>query len=348
MFRVQSDGTVQLDMNRPGPGAPKTFDWQNAPAQEAQAGDWLAAPPPRPGEQPMAAVVNQSGQMPMAQVVPMGSVVGGQGEESSYTPGDYGYGNKKKNKFLVILIFLVLLLIGAGGFGYWLVMQNVKTAMAQLKKQYQESLEKKRWDEVVDKGKTFLEQTKDNAEIKETEFGVAWAQLQQQLNPSQLNSKDKLRNAISNLLTFYRTHRQNPNFAQFRKDFTETSFQLVKTGSTFLEANPDSSLHDAFQPLLDTAKDAGSELSDKDQVKQWADEAQAKYMAARTAIDASLAKANWIGRLQDILAKENLGQIDALQTEFQDLIKKHPLLQSDNDLTSKLNNLKQVEPGWVK
>lgn len=345
MFRVQSDGTVQLDMNRPG--APQTIDWQNPPAQEAQAGDWLAAPPPRPGEQPMAGIVHQSGQMPMAQVIPMGSA-GGDDEESSYTPGDYGYGKKKKNKFLVVLIFLVVLLIGAGGFGYWLVMQNLKTAMAKLKEQYKESLEKKRWEEVVDKGNTFLGQTKDNAEIKEAEFSVSWAQLQQKVGQSQLTSKEKIRNAISELITFYRVNRQDPNFTPFRKDFTESSYQVVKTGAVFLETNPDSSLHDAMQPLLDTAKEAGSELSDKDQVKQWADEAQAKYLGARTAIDASLAKTNWMGRLQDVLAKENLGQIDSLQSEYQDLVKKHPLLQSDNDLLSKLDNLKQVEPAWVK
>lgn len=346
MFRVQSDGTVQLDMNRPG--APQTFDWQNAPAQEAQTGDWLAAPPPRPGEQPMASIVNQSGQMPMAQIVPMGTVVGGSNEEDDYTPGDYGYGKKKKNKFLVILIFLVLLLIGAGGFGYWLLMQNVNRAMADLKKQYKESLEKKRWDEVVEKGKTFLEKTKDAAEIKEAELAVAWGQLQKQLNPAQLTSKEKIRNGISELLTFYRTNRSETNFNTFRKDFTESSYQLVKTTAAFLQSNPDSSLHDALQPLLDAAKDAGNELSDKDQVKQWADDAQAKYVAARTFIDASLAKANWTGRLQDVLAKENLGQIDALQAEYQDLIKKHPILQTDSDLSAKLDNLKQVEPGWVK
>ncbi|HQR08254.1 MAG TPA: PQQ-binding-like beta-propeller repeat protein [Gemmatales bacterium] len=342
MFRVQSDGSVQLDMNRPG--SPQTFDWQNAPAQEAQSGDWLAAPPPRPGEQPMATIVNQSGQMPMAQLVPMGSVVGG---DNDYSAGDYGYG-RKKNKFLVILIFLVLLLIGAGGFGYWLVMQNTKKGMEAKKQQYNESLQKRHWDDVIAIGTNIKETSKDPADTKEVELGIAWSQVQLQLNPTQLTSKEKIRNGISELLTFFRTHRSNANFSSFRKDFTEAAFHMVNTGAAFLETNPDSSLYDALQPLLETAKEAGSELSDKDLVKQWADEAQAKYVTARTAIDASLAKTNWIGRLQDVLTKENLGQIDTVQSEYQDLVKKHPLLQTDSDLTSKLDNLKQVEPGWVK
>lgn len=341
MFRVQSDGTVQLDMNRPG--APKTFDWQNPPSQEAQTGDWLAAPPPRPGEQPMASIVSQSGQMPMAQVVPMGTVV-----DSNYTPGDYGYGKKKKNKFLVFMIFLVVLLIGAGGFGYWLVQQNINRAMAELKKQYQDSFERKRWDEVIDKGNALKEKSKDPVELKEVDFAIGWSQLQQQLNPNQLTSKEKLRSAISELLTFYRTHRTDTNYSKYRNDIAESAFQLVKTGSAFLEVNPDSSLHDSFQPVLDLAREAGSELADKDLLKQWTDETQTKYQAARTAIDAHLAKSNWMGRMQDVLAKENLGQIDTLLSEYQDLVKKHPQLQSDTDLSAKIDNLKQVEPGWIK
>src|SRR5882724_11582626 len=109
MFRVQSDGSVQLDNTRPGTppptgGAPQTIDWQNPPAQEAQVGEWLAAPSPRPGEQPMAAIINQGGQAPMAHVIPHGApqgipmagVVGGGYEQpGEYTSGDYGYGKKK-------------------------------------------------------------------------------------------------------------------------------------------------------------------------------------------------------------------------------------------------------------
>ncbi|MFT3883549.1 MAG: PQQ-binding-like beta-propeller repeat protein [Gemmatales bacterium] len=329
---------------------PQTFDWQNAPSQEAQAGDWLAAPPPRPGEQPMASIVSQSGHMPMAQVVPMGSAVGSYDddeEENSYTSGDYGYG-RKKNKFLVILIFLVVLLLGAGVFGYWLVQQNVNRAMAELRKQYDDSLAKGRWEDVVTTGNELKEKTKNAAEIKEIDLGIAWSQLKRQISQTQITSKETLRQAVSALITFYRANKSDPNFSKYRKDLTESAYQLVKAGSAFLETHPDSSLHDAIKPLLDTAKEAGSELSDKDQLKQWADEAEMKYQGARTAIDANLAKTNWMGRLQDVLAKENLGQIDAVETEYQDLLNKHPLLKNDNELSAKRDSLRQVEPGWVK
>ncbi len=295
----------------------------------------------------MAAIVNQGGHTPMAQVIPMGGVVGGGDEENEYTTGDYGYG-KKKNKFLVILIFLIVILIGASGFGYWLFQQNINRSVVELKKQYLESLDKKRWDEVITKGNAYKEKINDAAEIKEVDLAIAWSQLQQQLNPNQLTSKEKLRIAIGELQTFYRANRADTNFSKYRKDLVESAYQLVKIGADFLTANPDSNLHDAFQPLLEMAKDAGNDLSDKDQVKQWEDETKAKYVGARTAIDAQLAKSNWLGRMQDVLAKENLGQIDSLQAEYQDLIKKHPLLAQDSDLTSKLDNLKQVEPGWVK
>ena len=184
---------------------------------------------------------------------------------------------------------------------------------------------KKRWDEVITKGNAYKEKINDAAEIKEVDLAIAWSQLQQQLNPNQLTSKEKLRAAIGELQTFYRANRADTNFSKYRKDLVESAYQLVKIGADFLTANPDSNLHDAFQPLLEMAKDAGNELSDKDQVKQWEDETKAKYAGARTAIDAQMAKSNWLGRMQDVLAKENLGQIDALQAEYQDLIKQSSL-----------------------
>ncbi|HQR42808.1 MAG TPA: hypothetical protein PLX97_08990, partial [Gemmatales bacterium] len=181
-FRVQSDGSVAMDGGRPE--TPRSYDWQNPPAQEAMEGDWLAAPPPRPGqEMPMASVIQQ----PMAQVVPMGQVMNGGDEDedegSSYSPGDYNYG-RKKNKFLVILIGLVVLLIVGLGFGYWLLKQNTIQAVAQLKKKYDSSMDKKLWDDAITAGRLFLDKQKearDSTDVKEVEFGVNWAELQMSL-----------------------------------------------------------------------------------------------------------------------------------------------------------------------
>lgn len=333
------------------PETPRSYDWQNPPAQEAMEGDWLAAPPPRPGqEMPMASVIQQ----PMAQVVPMGQVMNGGDEDedegSSYSPGDYNYG-RKKNKFLVILIGLVVLLIVGLGFGYWLLKQNTIQAVAQLKKKYDSSMDKKLWDDAITAGRLFLDKQKearDSTDVKEVEFGVNWAELQMSLRASQLNSMDGIRKAITGVLDFYRAKRSDPIYPKYRKDFVESAYTLVSKSSEFLEANPDATLHDDLKPVLDLAKEAGNAVLDKDSVKGWDAEAQQKHTSSRLAIDANLAKSSWLNRLKDVLEKETLAQIDTLQTEYQDLIKKHPSLSKDAELSGKLNNLKQVEPGWVK
>ncbi len=350
-FRVQSDGSVQMDMGRPD-AAPRTYDWQNPPpSQEAQEGDWLSAPPPAPGQMPMASVV----QPPMASVMPYGqagtpmaSVVstGSDNDDSSYTPGDYGYG-KKKNKFLIILIGLVILLLASGAFGYWLIQQNANQAILALKKNILESVDKKRWDEAISAGSKYREKIKDAGD-KEIEFALDWSDLQQKLLPAQTSTKEDLRRGIDAVQQFYRNRRSDNNYPKYRKDFAESAFQLVKRGAEFIEKNPDPAVHADLKPLLDTANEIGKGVGDQDQVKVWASEAQKKLDASMTTISANLAKKNWIVRLDDVLAKENLGQIDAVQTEFQDLVKKHPSLLNDNDLNTKLNNLKQVEPVWVK
>lgn len=326
------------------PETPRTFDWQNnPPAQEAQEGDWLSAPPPIPSAEPQGGYP----QYQQAEINPSQEGEEGEEEESSYTPGDYGYG-RKKNKFLVILIFLVILLIGASAFGFWLYQQNINRAVAELKKRLNENMDKKRWEEAVDAGSQYREKIKDAAEIKEVDFSLGWAQLQQDLASNKLSSKESLTKAVNNIQNFYKTHRGDANFRPLRKDMTESAYALVKAASDFLMENPDSSMHDALQPVLDLAKEVGNSVSDQDQVKIWAEESENKYKEARTFIDASLAKANWVVRMDDVLAKENLGQIDALQNEYLELVKKHPLLSKDNDLTAKVGNLKTVEPGWVK
>lgn len=374
MFRVQADGSVQMDVEKkkqPDQAAPQMVDWQNPPAREAQEGDWLAAPPPLPGQQvrpsgppmagvvqpggypPMAGVVQQTS--PMAQVVPMGNVVPAYGDagdsystpESSYTPGDYSYG-KKKNRFLVILIGLVVLLVGASGFGYWLFQQNINRNTVALKKLFLEKIDKRQWEDAQFTGKSYREKITDPTEIKEVEFGIALADLQQQLTPAQLKSKDQILRAVGTIQEFFKNKKADPGFRTYRKELTESAFNLVKIGSEFLETNPDSAMHDSLQPVLKLAIETGNQLADKDMVKAWTDETEKKYTGARTMIDASLAKKNWQVRLDDVLAKENLGQIDAVQSEYQDLVKKHPLLLNDADLSGKLSGLKQVEPGWVK
>ena len=344
MFRVQSDGSVQMDMNRPK--KPKTLDWQNPPAREAQEGDWLSGPPPRPGGQPVASVVQPYEQYPQGSVIPAASVEDGD-DDNHYTSGNYNYG-RKKNKFLVILIFLFVLLIGASGFGYWLWQQNIKSGLAEVKKQFNDSFEKKRWDEAIVKGKTYRDLTKDDSEIKEIDFKLAWSQLQQELASNQLTSANNLKKAVDSIQNFYRVRKSEAVFRPFRKDMAESAFQLVKTTSDFLKEKPDPAMVDSLQPVLELAKETGRDIPDKDQLQVWTTEAETHYAAARAASDADLAKKNWQTRMEDVLAKETLAQIDVLQTEYQDLIKKHPLLLNDDNLTGKLANLKVVEPGWVK
>lgn len=343
-FRVQEDGSVMLVDGRPE--TPRTYDWQNnPPAQEGpQEGDWLSAPPPVPGSMPAQGYP----QYQQAEVYPsqQGDDVDDEGE-SSYTPGDYGYG-KKKNKFLVILIFLIVLLIGASAFGYWLYQQNLNRAVAEVKKRFNDSIDKKRWDEAIEAGTSYRDKIKDAAEIKEVDFSLGWAQLQQDLSSGKLSSKENFTKAVNNIQNFYKAHRGDANFRPLRKDMTESAYALVKAASDFLMENPDSSMHDAMQPVLDLAREVGNSVTDQDQVKIWADEAETRYKEARTYIDASLAKGNWVTRMEDVLAKENLGQIDALQNEYLELVKKHPLLSKDDDLTARIGNLKTVEPGWVK
>lgn len=344
MFRVQADGSVNLEMGKPK--APKTMDWQNPPSREAQEGDWLAAPPPRPGDQPVASVV-QHYEPPAASVIPVGSVDGGQEQGESHYSGSYQYG-RKKNKFLVILIALIAVLIGASGFGYWLWQQNIKSGLTEVKKQFNDSFEKKRWAEVIEKGRAYREKIKDDTEIKEIDFKIAWAQLEQELAPNQLNSPENLKKAISNIQSFYRARKNEAGFRPFKTEMSESAFQLVKSASEYLENNPDSSMHDSLQPVLDIAKETGRDVADKDMLNNWTTEAEKKFNAAKAAIDANLAKKAWQTRMEDVLAKENLGQIDLVQSEYQELTKKHPLLLKDADLTAKLGNLKLVEPNWVK
>lgn len=346
MFRVQSDGSVQLDLK--GQAAPqqnqaRTVDWQNAPAQEAQEGDWLAAPPPVfTGQPPMAGVIQPNQEYEVAE-----EYAGSEYASTDYSAGDYSYG-KKKNKFLIILIGLFVLLIGAGFFGYWLYMQNVNRGMAELKKKFAENVDKRHWEDAMLVGKNLREKLTDPNEIKDIDFSIALSELQQQLSPSQLKTKEQIDRGIATLLQFFKNRQSDPGFKTYRKELTESAFNLVKVGSEYLETNPDSSLHDTLQSVLKVANESGNSLTDKDQVQAWATEAEKKYQGARTVIDATLAKKNWQARLDDVLSKENLGQIDAVQTEYQDLVKKHPLLLNDADLAGKLNSLKQVEPAWVK
>jgi outer membrane protein assembly factor BamB len=359
-FRVSADGSVQMQAERPD-ASPRTFDWNEAPqSQEAQEGDWLSAPPPMAGQVPMA---NQF-QPPTAGVIPsygnqapVASVISGDGqsyeidgdgeEESEYTPGDYGYG-KKKNKFLVILIGLVVLLMAAGGFGYWLVKQQANQAVVALKKNILDSVDKKRWDEAVTGGSKYRETIKDSGD-KEIEFALAWADLQQKLAPNQTANKDDMRRGIEAIQQFFRSRRTDTAYyPKYRKDFAESAFQLIKRGSDVLDANPDQTLHNELQTLFSTAKEIGSAVGDQDQVKVWTAEAEKKLGDSLVTINANMAKKAWATRYDDVLAKENLGQIDTVQTEHQDLIKKHPSLLKDADINDKLSRLKQTEPNWVK
>ena len=345
LFRVQADGSVSMEISKAK--SAKTVNWQNPPAQEAHEGDWLAAPPPRPGGQPMHHAGSYDAMPPMASITPVGSSYASDDED--YSPGNYEYG-RKKNRFLVILIGLVILLLGASGFGYWLWQQNLKTGLADLKKQINDSFDKRRWAETIEKGNTYRSKTKDDAEIKELDFKIAWSQMQQEIVPSSITTPDAIKKAGSSIINFYRVRKNDPLFRPLKKDMVESAYAVVKAGSDVIEnsPSPDATLHDTLKPVLEVAREAASDIPDKDQINDWANEAEKKYTAARAAIDAGLAKKTWQVRMEDVLAKENLGQIDALQAEYHELTKQHPLLLKDVDLTSKVGNLKTVEPTWVK
>jgi outer membrane protein assembly factor BamB len=354
-FRVQSDGSVSMEGGG-GPGraeTAKSYDWQNPPAQEAQEGDWLAAPPPMPGQAPMANVIQQ----PMAQVVPMGQVITAGGdddeEEGGYTPGDYSYGaNKKKGKFLIILIGLVVLLIGGLGFGYWLLKQRGVAEIAAIKKKLDGAMDKKTWDEVATLAKSFLDKKKearDNTDVKEVEMDLTWAELQLNLRSNQLESLAGIRKAMTSVQDFYKAKRGDTTlYPRFRKDFVESAFGLVGKASDFLEANPDVTLHDDLRPVLDLAIEAGRAVQDTDSVAAWQADATKKHTNARIAIDAGLAKKNWVAKLQDVLAKQKLGDVDSIQNDFLEIAKKHDRLNADAEIKGMLQQLRQAEPNWVK
>ncbi|HMO35313.1 MAG TPA: PQQ-binding-like beta-propeller repeat protein, partial [Gemmatales bacterium] len=357
-FRVQADGRVQMEAGR-GDASPRTYDWNEAPeSHQAQEGDWLSAPPPLPGQMPMANVV----QPPVAAVLPsygeygtpVASVISQGGddedeeeEESSYTPGDYGYG-RKKNKFLVILIGLLVLLLAAGGFGYWLVQQNARQAIESLKKNILDSVDKRRWEEALSGGAKYREAIKESGD-KEIEFALAWADLQSKISPNRTTNRDEFRLALTKIEEFFKNRRgDTTHYPKYRKDFTESAFNLIKRGAEFVSSSPDQTLLDELGGLLKTAKEIGAAVGDQEQVKLWTSEAEKKLTDALVASNAITAKRTWMGRLEDVLAKENLGSIDNIQAEHSDLVKKHPTLSTDADILGKLSQLKEMEPGWVK
>jgi outer membrane protein assembly factor BamB len=358
-FRVSPDGAVQMELSRPD--APRTYDWQPQPSDAVnQEGDWLSAPPPKPGERPKAGFPQQptyqqwqqephpaEGEVVVAAVETDDEVEeDDQPYVSSHKTGEYHYG-KKKHKFLFIIIGLFVVMILASIGAYALYSSNKASALARLEDEFNKSFRDRRWDEAAEKGKTLLEQNKDASKHKTIEFKTDFSEMQSRLAPAQLNSHDKIKKAGSTFQGFVKTNQSAPQFKDLRQELAEAAYALVKAGSEFLVTKPDNATLTEIQPVLATAGTLHDQLLNKDTVAGPAAEAEAAFKRAELAVAADVAKQNWMGQYDEVFSKKHLGGVDTVLAAQKELVKQHPLLEKDAEITEKLSTLRTAEPTWV-
>jgi outer membrane protein assembly factor BamB len=329
LFRVSSEGSVQLE------GAHKT-----GRSRGADEADWLSAPPPRAGE-----IAH-----PAAAWTPAAPAPAASDEDSEprmeHRTGEYTYKRKKHPVLLVFIAILGLLVVGSAGL-FWWFKNNQARAVEALKKDYLDAKSKKRWDEVLTKAQAYREKTGDAADLKDVDFDIAWAKLQQALNPGQLRDTAGVKKGIDELVQFEKTKKSEKPFSEMRDDLFLSAATLVKAGSEQLDKQPDAATVAALQPVVKIMDVYQKDAINQDQAATLTKEAKEKYDSASEAVAAETGKKQWLARDEDVLKKQNISMIDDLQQSFQEMAKAHPRLATDADLQEKLNQLTQVEPRWV-
>jgi outer membrane protein assembly factor BamB len=330
LFRVSPDGKVKLE------GGSTLITGASRGAEEA---DWLSAPPPRAGE----AVPEGAGE---------NLALGADDDEEVVTPqfdhrtGEYTY-KRKKHPILVVFIFLIgLLLVGSAGL-FWFYKNNQAKALEALKRDYQDAVAKKRWSEVLEKGKTLHEKVSDPGEIKDIDFMMSWATLQSDITPAKLADAASIKKSANELLQFEKTKRSEKHFGEIRRDIFESAYNLVKTGSVLLAAKPDADTVKDLEPVVQLMRVYQKESLATDDAASKEKEATTKYDAAVEAVAAEAAKKDWLVRYDEVLKKQSVSMIDDLQQAFLEQAKKHPRLQDNAELQDKLSQLSRVEPSWV-
>lgn len=333
LFRVSPDGKVKMD------GATGVTGKATGASRGAEEADWLSAPPPRAGE----AVQQAPGEV---------SALTGDDDEDVVTPqfdhrtGEYTY-KRKRHPVLVVFIFLIaLLVVGSVGL-FWFSKNKEAKALEDLKKDYQEAVAKKRWNEVITKGETLRVKLGDSPEAKDIDFMVSWAKLQEDINPGKLTDPASIKKSADELVAFEKDKRSERHFSDVRRDIFESAYQLVKTGSERLAAKPDAEGVKSLGSVLQLMRVYQKESLATDDAATREKEATAKYDAATEALAAEAAKKEWLVKFNDVMKKQSISMIDDLQQAFLDQAKKHPKLQDDAELQEKLSQLSHIEPSWV-